>query len=113
MMYRDLFNINPKISYEGSPMLFTGIEDRKGVDIYSGDLVRFEGKTFSIRYEPHQAGGFALFGFVPAGDVIIEPLLIAKMVDWEGVKGREVGDIFFDLVVIGNIYENKDLLNEN
>jgi len=79
-------------------MQYTGLKDSKGVEIYEGDIVNaswqddYGGESclgVEVKYEESQ-GGFAPFANSPFDNRIYE-----------------------DIEVIGNIYENKELLNDN
>lgn len=100
----DIFSINyPEgKSYSGYDrdnielMQYIGLKDKNGVKIFEGDIVRFEvddicTKPLYIDYDKHDCS-FSLFrkGIVDRG-------LLAHY--------------HKDIVVIGNIYENKELLN--
>lgn len=68
---------------------YTGLKDKNGVEIYEGDIYQFEGHNFAII---HNLGSFGCFE-----DDLFYPL----------------GDIFYKLgEVIGNIYENPELLED-
>ena len=66
-------------------MQYTGLKDKKGKDIYEGDLVTYP-QIFTAPQEVKYAGGC---------------FVVADMV---------VGSVADKLEVIGNIYENKELL---
>ena len=66
-------------------MQYTGLKDQKGKDIYEGDLVTYP-QVFTAPQEVKYAGGC---------------FVVADMV---------VGSVADKLEVIGNIYENKELL---
>lgn len=77
-------------------MQFTGIQDQNGKDIYEGDIVEF--KDYS--------GGAYIFGKKPKD---------RNVVKWDYQKGgwKAKGGMWFegkDYEVLGNIYENPDLL---
>lgn len=85
--------------YEVSPDsvgLFTGIKDMDGNDVYEGDIVAFadeKGKPMTNTYQrcvQLRNGGFRLVATRPNGS-------------------EDVCDIItnWDIIVIGNIYENK------
>ena len=65
---------------------FTGLKDKNGKEIYEGDVVRWSGKVYLIEWHDKVAG------FVMQNNGIERP------------------DVEFESEVIGNIYENKELL---
>lgn len=81
---------NPWIDECLNIMQYTGLKDKNGKEIYEGDIVVIMDKLAKIYYEN---GGFRV-------DILSEPSLIYL------TENRAEIDI------IGNIYENQELLNK-
>lgn len=80
-------------------MQYTGLKDKNGVEIYEGDVVNYVsdyGKEWN--------------GFVEWCDYLAKFYIEAIVGDDEG---NDDGDFDRDLEVIGNIYENHELISKN
>ncbi len=84
LCYPQLRN-NPDIIF----MQFTGLKDKNGVDIYGSYLVRIKDKTWEVAWD-RDIAGFLLLGITGVDN-------IAQVSSGE---------------VIGNIYENPELLEQ-
>lgn len=87
-MYNDYFDCR-----EMPLMQYTGLHDKNGKEIYEGDIV----KSFFVDTDE-------------AGNEIYKYYIIE--VKYDEVLCSYKIDKFMNLEVIGNIYENKELLNE-
>ena len=87
-MYNDYFDVEDMIL-----MQYTGLKDITGREIYEGDIV----KSFFVDTDE-------------AGNEIYKYYIIE--VKYDEVLCSYKIDKFMNLEVIGNIYENKELLNE-
>lgn len=71
---------------------YTGLKDKHGKEIYEGDIVKRRFDKVSVVY-------------FEKGSFLLEPMLIGET--------DLLGDENKDCEVIGNIYENKNLLKQN
>ena len=92
-------------------MQYTGLKDKNGKEIYEGDIVeviannQFKGKRFVIKYQKEWGGFIADEGFDRKrgyGDLFF----LAKNKKWH--ENDKLG--CDEIKVIGNIYENPELL---
>jgi uncharacterized phage protein (TIGR01671 family) len=80
-------------NFEGEPIMqFTGLLDANGVEIYEGDVVSIWGRNLKIEFDESDASFFA----------VTQDYTICE-------SGQEWGG---NCKVIGNIYENPELLED-
>ena len=103
------------ITDDWEALQFTGLMDRSGKEIYEGDIVKYKFLSgFECGWDYNFDGGDR------NSSEIVEKINIVKFVDGEFTPrntGHIVEDGFyswrtFDIEVIGNIYENKDLISK-
>ena len=91
-------------------MQHTGLKDKNGKEIYEGDIVRFKlFKNEKWTQESTQSHGYLEVGF---DDEILQFCLMEYSPEFKEYVSYDLWRRQ-DLEVIGNIYENKELLNEN
>ena len=87
-------------------MQYTGLKDMREKEIYEGDIVRFYPQAPRSEELPNPRYGEMGEIFFDIGSFAVRPI----------DKKREVLEFFLnelgDWVVVGNIYENKELVNE-
>lgn len=88
--------------YEITPLQYTGLKDKNGKEVYEGDVAEIQQPTSTTRgrVEFREASFCFVSERYPNGESVIVHLHSIKYQNnWK-------------LEVIGNIYENKDLLNK-
>lgn len=108
-------NINQKIENirnDWELMQFTGLKDKNGKEIYEGDIVRRKSKydyrrgEYEVKY-PEDFSGFSLYNLDKSR--WREKTDGSEPDGWDGILGSQ-GSPTTELEVIGNIYENPELL---
>lgn len=88
LLEKNLANIFTIPSYDKWLMQYTGLHDKDGKEIYEGDIVKYENMTGKIMFFN---GSFILS-------------------DLEETEEWELGVINEEVEIIGNIYDNPELL---
>lgn len=102
---KNIFTIPEQCGY--NIMQYTGLHDENGKEIYEGDIIEFSYDMFVGNFDTFVAKGKVVF---EEGAFYVEAFENERTTEGEAYL---LYSINLDTIeVIGNIYENKELLNE-
>lgn len=79
-------------------MQYTGLKDKNGKEIYEGDIVKIDNNVKAIKAQVEYSETFAQYIITHTGDIVSE--------------AEPLGDYDEIIEVIGNIYDNPELMKE-
>lgn len=125
MVYTDIYPGSVKAKEFGSWMQYTGLKDKNGKEIYEGDIIQWEvswkcscgnlhNHQIRIGYVQSWGGAWAV-DKKQLGDEHFDPTLLTK---WAVSRDEEYSNYYpqtelYQVEVIGNIYENKELITDD
>ena len=130
-MASDVQVLNQTLNYEYvlekyEFMQYTGLKDKNGKEIYEGDIILtqpFRDKPFSHKFKEKRLRGIVVYNIKCGKNFVGEP---DKIKYWGAEWNVDIIDkkdykkycnfswgSFFECEVIGNIYENSELLKED
>lgn len=82
-----LFLDGHDVSETVTALQYTGLRDRNGAEIYEGDIIKYKRDTYPVEHHIYSSAGYSPFS------------------DEQGPMGS-------DVIIVGNIYENSELLEK-
>jgi uncharacterized phage protein (TIGR01671 family) len=97
-------------------MQYTGLKDKSGKEIYEGDIVRMTFRenigTFNVPDDIIANGGYTGREDIYEGEVVYEGACFGINDKENGVMQLVVAEEDLETEIIGNLYENPELLNQ-
>lgn len=87
----------------GELMQYTGLKDKNGKEIYEGDIIKNIRKTYEVFWNDEKTGYYLK---IIESDYVLNKGLHFPIWQWV------INFVLFDVEVIGNIYENPELIKE-
>jgi uncharacterized phage protein (TIGR01671 family) len=110
-MMQGFVNVDPETVGQS-----TGLKDNNGKEIYEGDIIVTEAYPFFDNQQPNYRG--VVEWIYSQWQVVLHCVNVAKAGISEGINqglndiGLDEGERFNDVLVIGNVHENPELLEE-